>query len=273
MMAKKVRPITPSRRHMTFEDFSALSKERPLKSLVCPLKSKAGRDTKGRITVRHRGGGAKRFLRIIDFKRNKHGIEAKVTHIEYDPNRGARIARLSYIDGEKRYILCPVGLSVGDRVISGPEAPVKVGNALPLKHIPQGMGIHNIELEPGRGGKLVRAAGTSAKILAKEGAYAHLKLSSGEVRLVHLDCYATLGQVSNPDHRAVVIGKAGRVRHLGRRPKVRGSAMNPVDHPMGGGEGRSKGHIPRSPTGVPAKGKKTRKKRKQSNKFILQRRK
>lgn len=272
-MAKKVRPITPSRRHMTFEDFSSLSKEKPLKSLIRPLKSKAGRDTNGRITVRHRGGGTKRALRLIDFKRNKHDIEAKVTHIEYDPNRGARIARLSYADGEKRYILCPVGLAVGDKVMSGPEAPVKIGNAFPLRYIPSGMDIHNIELEPGRGGKLVRAAGTSAKILAKEGNYAHVKLSSSEVRLIHLDCYATLGQVSNPDHRAVNVGKAGRMRHMGRRPKVRGTAMNPVDHPMGGGEGRSKGHIPRSPTGVPAKGKKTRKKRKPSNKFILKRRK
>ncbi len=272
-MAKKVNPTSPSRRHMTFEDFSSLSKGRPPKSLLRPLKSKAGRDTKGRITVRHRGGGAKRFLRLVDFKRDKHGIEAKVTHIEYDPNRGARIARVSYADGEKRYIICPVGLSVGDSVISGPDAPIKVGNALILRNIPSGMDIHNVELEPGRGGKLVRAAGTSAKILAKEGDYAHVKLSSGEVRLVHLNCHATLGQVSNPGHRAVVIGKAGRRRHMGRRPMVRGTAMNPVDHPMGGGEGKSKGHIPRSPTGIPAKGKKTRKKRKTSNKFILKRRK
>jgi large subunit ribosomal protein L2 len=272
-MLKKIRPKTPSRRHITFEDFSSLSRERPLKSLIRPLKSKAGKDARGKITVRHRGGRSKRFQRLIDFKRDKRGIEAKVTHIEYDPNRGARIARLSYTDGEKRYILCPVGLFVGDKVISGPEAPVKVGNALPLRNVPPGMDIHNIELEPKRGGKLVRAAGTSAKILAKEGNYAHVKLSSGEVRLVHLDCYATLGQVSNPDHRAVIIGKAGRLRHMGRRPKVRGAAMNPVDHPMGGGEGKSKGHIPRSPTGVPAKGKKTRKKRKTSDKFILKRRK
>ncbi len=272
-MLKKTKPTTPPRRHMSFEDFSSLSKEKSLKRLTRPLKSRAGRDAKGRITVRHRGGGAKRSLRLIDFKRDKHGIEAKVTHVEYDPNRGARIARLSYVDGEKRYIICPRGLSVGDKTVSGTDVPIKIGNALPLRNIPPGMGIHNIELEPGRGGRLVRAAGTSAKILAKEGNYAHVALSSGEIRLIHLDCYATLGQVSNPDHRAVVIGKAGRTRHMGRRPKVRGTAMNPVDHPMGGGEGRSKGHIPRSPTGVPAKGKKTRKRRKPSNKFIVKRRK
>ncbi len=272
-MLKKLKPTTPSRRHMTHEDFSQLSKEKPLKSLLIPLRSKAGRDNKGRITVRHRGGGVKRFIRQVDFKRKKHGIEAKVTHIEYDPNRGARLARLSYMDGEKRYIICPLGLSVGDRVISGPDVPLKRGNALPLRNIISGMDIHNLELEPGRGAKLIRAAGTSAQILAKEGNYAHIRLSSGEIRLVHLDCYATIGKVSNPDHRAVVIGKAGRKRHMGRRPKVRGTAMNPVDHPMGGGEGKSKGHIPRSPTGVPAKGKKTRKKRKPSNKFILKRRK
>ncbi|MCK4595992.1 50S ribosomal protein L2 [candidate division WOR-3 bacterium] len=272
-MLKKTKPTTPSRRHMSFEDFSSLSKVRPLKALTRPLKSKAGRDSKGRITVRHRGGGAKRVLRLIDFKREKHGVEAKVTHIEYDPNRGARIARLSYLDGEKRYIICPWGLSIGDRVVSGADAPIKIGNALPLRKIPPGMDIHNIEFEPGRGGKLIRAAGTSAKILAKEGKYAHVVLSSGEIRLIHIDCFATLGQVSNPDHRAVVIGKAGRMRHMGRRPKVRGVAMNPVDHPMGGGEGRSKGHIPRSPTGVPAKGKKTRKRKKPSNKFIIKRRK
>lgn len=272
-MLKKIRPTTPSRRHMTFEDFSSLSKERPLKSLIRPLKSKAGRNNNGRITVRHRGGGAKRFLRIIDFKRDKHGIPANVTHIEYDPNRSARIARLSYLDGEKRYIICPAGLSVGDKVVSGPGSPFKIGNALSLRDILPGMDIHNIEMEPGRGGKVVRAAGASAQILAKEGDYAHIKLSSGEIRLLHLNCYATLGKVSNPDHRAVVIGKAGRKRWMGRRPKVRGMAMNPVDHPMGGGEGRSKGHIPRSPTGVPAKGKKTRMKRKPSSKFILKRRK
>lgn len=272
-MRKKVKPTTPPRRHMSFEDFTSLSRVKPLKKQVRPLKSKAGRDSSGRIAIRHRGGGAKKALRIIDFKRDKHGIEAKVTHIEYDPNRGALIARLSYVDGEKRYIICPKGLSVGDKTISGLDVPIRVGNTLPLRNIPPGMDIHNVELEPGRGGILMRAAGTSAKILAKEGNYAHVSLSSGEIRLVHLDCFATLGQVSNPDHRAVVIGKAGRSRHMGRRPKVRGSAMNPVDHPMGGGEGRGKGHIPRSPTGVPAKGKMTRKRRKPSNKFVVKRRK
>jgi len=273
MGVKKFKPYTPSRRFMTVSDFSEITKKEPEKSLVVPLKKTAGRNNYGRITVRHRGGGHKRLYRIIDFKRNKFGVPAKVASIEYDPNRSARIALLHYFDGEKRYIIAPDGIKVGDIVQSGPGSEIKVGNALPLREIPEGIEIHNIELIPGKGGQLVRSAGTSAVILAKEGKYAHVQLPSGEVRLIHLNCMATIGKVSNVDHENVVLGKAGRTRWLGRRPRVRGIVMNPVDHPLGGGEGRSKsGRHPCSPWGL-VDGKKTRKKRKPSSRFIVRRRK
>jgi large subunit ribosomal protein L2 len=273
MGVKKFRPVTPSRRFMTVSDFSEITKEEPEKSLLEPLKKSGGRNNTGRITVRFRGGGHRRHYRIIDFKREKVGVPAKVVSIEYDPNRTARIALLQYVDGEKRYIIAPEGLKVGDMVMSGPDAEIKVGNALPLERIPEGIPIHNIELVPGKGGQLVRSAGASAVILSKEGKYAHVQLPSGEVRLINVKCYATIGQVSNLDHENVIIGKAGRSRWLGRRPHVRGMVMNPVDHPLGGGEGRSKsGRHPCSPTGV-VDGKKTRKKRKPSDRFIVRRRK
>jgi large subunit ribosomal protein L2 len=271
-MIKKRKPTTPSSRFTSFTDFSDITVKKPLKSLTKPIRKKGGRNNLGRVTAFHRGGGAKKKYRIIDIKRDKYGIEAKVFSIEYDPMRSARIARLVYRDGEKRYIICPQGLSVGDRVVSGPGAPLKPGNALPLSEIPPGTEVHNIELQPGVGGKLVRSAGTWAIIVSKEGGYAYIKLTSGEVRLIPLKCFATIGRVSNPDHRAVSLGKAGRKRLLGRRPHVRGSCMNPVDHPMGGGEGKSKGHIPRSRSGVLAKGYRTRKK-KLSDKYIVRRRK
>ncbi len=273
MGVKNYRPMTPSLRFKTGNDFSEITKKKPEKSLVRILKKKGGRNNLGRVTAPHRGGGSKRFYRVIDFKRNKYNVEARVSSIEYDPNRSARIALLFYKDGEKRYIISPKGLKVGDTILSGEEAPIKPGNALPLKNIPLGQMIHNIELVPGKGGQLVRSAGTSAQLLAKEGKYAHIKLPSGEVRLVNQACYATIGEVGNEEHNAISLGKAGRKRWLGRRPHVRGMAMNPVDHPMGGGEGRSKGHMPQSRTGVPAKGYKTRKKRKPSSRFIVSRRK
>jgi len=277
MAVKKFKPVTPPRRFMTVLDYSILTKKKPEKSLTEPLKKTAGRNTFGRITVRHRGGGHKRLYRIIDFKRNKFGIPAKVASIEYDPNRSAWIALLHYVDGEKRYIIAPDGLRVGDTVISYNETAekpeIKIGNAMPLKFIPEGMEIHNIELIPGKGGQLVRAAGSSAVILSKEGKYAHVQLPSGEIRMINLRCLATLGKVSNVDHENVILGKAGRMRWLGRKPSVRGVAMNPVDHPLGGGEGRSKGgRPPTSPWGLVAKGKKTRKRRKPSDRFILKRR-
>ncbi len=273
MGIKNYRPITPSLRFRTDSDFSDITKKKPEKSLIKILKKTGGRNNLGRITAPRRGGGSKRFYRVIDFKRNKHDVEARVAAIEYDPNRSARIALLFYKDGEKRYIVAPKGLKVGDVVMSGENAPIKVGNALPLRNIPLGQMIHNIELVPGRGGQLVRSAGTSAQLLAKEGDYAHIKLPSGEVRLIHQNCFATIGEVGNEDHNAISLGKAGRRRWLGRKPRVRGMAMNPVDHPMGGGEGRSKGHMPQSRTGIPAKGYKTRKKRKPSSRFIVSRRK
>jgi len=273
MGVKKFRPYTPSRRFMTVSDFSEITKEEPEKSLLVPLKKSGGRNNTGRVTVRFRGGGHRRHYRIIDFKRDKIGVPGKVVSIEYDPNRTARIALIQYVDGEKRYIIAPVDLKVGDTVMSGPDAEIRLGNALPLAKIPEGIPIHNIELVPGKGGQLVRSAGTSAVILSKEGNYAHVQLPSGEIRLINLKCYATIGQVSNVDHENIVLGKAGRTRWLGRRPHVRGMVMNPVDHPLGGGEGRSKsGRHPCSPTGV-VDGKKTRKKRKPSNRFIVRRRK
>jgi large subunit ribosomal protein L2 len=238
---------------MSVSTFEEITKSTPEKSLIEPIKRKAGRNAHGRITIRHRGGGAKRFYRIIDFKRNKLGIPAVVNAIEYDPNRTARIALLFYVDGEKRYMLAPLGLKVGDTVISGPEAPIRVGNALPLRNIPTGTQIHNIELRRGKGGQLVRSAGVSAQLMAKSGDYAQVRMPSGEVRRIHLECYATLGQVGNVDHENIEIGKAGRARHMGRRPTVRGSVMNPRDHPHGGGEGKAPiGGQPQTKWGKPA---------------------
>jgi large subunit ribosomal protein L2 len=272
MGIKKVKPTSPGRRFMTVSDFSEITKKEPEKSLVEPLKKRAGRNTQGRISVRHRGGGHKRLYRIIDFKRDKDGVPAKVAAIEYDPNRSARIALLHYADGEKRYIIAPLGLKVGDKVMSGEEAEVKPGNALPLKKIPVGTFIHNIEMKPGKGGQLVRSAGAGAQIMAKEGKYAQVRLPSGEIRLIHLECKATIGQVGNVEHELVNLGKAGRSRWLGRRPTVRGTAMNPIDHPHGGGEGKSgPGRHPVTPWGKPTIGYKTRKK-KPSDKYILKRR-
>ncbi len=272
MGVKKYKPVTPSRRFMSSVNFSELTKKKPEKSLVVPLKKTGGRNNQGKITVRFRGGGHKRLYRIIDFKRNKDGIPAKVLSIEYDPNRTAWIALLQYRDGEKRYIIAPHGLKVGDEILSGTGAPLKTGNVLALADIPEGIEIHNIELIPGKGGKLVRAAGTSALILSKEGGYAHVQMPSGEIRMINVKCKATIGRVSNVDNEVVVAGKAGRTRWLGRKPHVRGVAMNPVDHPHGGGEGRTKGKIPKSPWGWYTRGRKTRKK-KSSNRFIIKKRK
>lgn len=277
MAIRKFKPTTPSRRWMSGYDFSEISKKRPEKSLVVPLKKSGGRNFYGRITTRHIGGGHKRRLRIIDFKRDLFEVPAKVAAIEYDPNRTARIALLLYPNNEKRYILSPQGLKVGDEVISSDQknAEIKVGNCLALRYIPSGTLIHNIELVKGRGAQIVRGAGTSAQIMAKEGAFAHLRLPSGEVRLVNLDCHATIGQLSNVEHEAISWGKAGRMRWRGIKPTVRGLAMNPVDHPHGGGEGKSGQGNPHpvSPWGKPTKGYKTRRKGKYSDKFIIKRRK
>uniref|UniRef100_A0A7C4X8A8 Large ribosomal subunit protein uL2 n=1 Tax=candidate division WOR-3 bacterium TaxID=2052148 RepID=A0A7C4X8A8_UNCW3 len=272
MTIKTYRPITPARRYYTVVKLPITKKE-PEKSLVLSEKKSGGRNNTGRITARHRGGGHHKKIRILDFKRDKDNIPAVVKAIEYDPNRSALIALLAYKDGEKRYILCPDGLQVGDTVVSGEDVPVKIGNCMPLKNIPLGVEIHNVELSPKKGGELVRSAGLSCQILAKEGNYAHIKLPSGEIRLIDLRCRATIGKVSNPLHSSVSIGKAGRTRHMGIRPYVRGVAMNPVDHPLGGGEGRSHGgRHPTSPWGWLTKGKKTRKKKKASSKFIIKRR-
>ncbi|MBN2414192.1 50S ribosomal protein L2 [bacterium] len=274
MPVKKFRPITPTQRFKTVSTFEEITKERPEKSLLQPLSKKAGRNNKGRITMRRRGGGHKRKYRIIDFKRDKDNIPARVAAIEYDPNRSARIALLFYADGEKRYILAPKGLTVDATVMSGDKAEFKVGNVMRLVDIPLGSEVHNIELKPGFGGQLVRGAGTAAQIMAKEGDYVQVKLPSGEVRIIRSNCRATIGQVGNPDHSLITIGKAGRSRWLGRRPKVRGVVMNPVDHPMGGGEGKtSGGRHPTTPWGKPTKGYKTRKKRKKSDAYIVKRRK
>jgi large subunit ribosomal protein L2 len=275
MPVKTYRPTSPARRKMSTLDRSGLAKKRPERALVEARPQRAGRNNQGRITVRHRGGGAKRHYRVIDFRRDKDGIPAKVAAVEYDPNRSAHIALLHYRDGEKRYILAPVGLGVGDSVVSGPEADIKPGNALPLRRIPTGTTIHNIELHPGRGGQMVRAAGGEAQLMAKEGDYAHVRLPSGEVRLVRLECKATVGQVGNPEHENVRLGKAGRRRYLGWRPTVRGAVMNPVDHPHGGGEGRAPIGMPgpKTPWGKPALGKRTRKSKHPSDKFIVKRRK
>lgn len=257
---------------MSVSSFEEITKTKPEKSLTTRLQKHSGRNNQGKITVRHRGGGEKRAYRMIDFKRKKLSVPAKVAAIEYDPNRSARIALLHYVDGEKRYIIAPVGLNVGDMVSAGPEAEIRPGNALPLKNIPVGTTIHCIELEPGRGAQLARGAGTGAQLMAKEGKYALLRLPSGEQRQVHILCMATVGQVGNVDHENISLGKAGRSRHLGRRPAVRGSAMNPVDHPHGGGEGRSPiGGQPQTPWGKPALGYKTRK-NKRSDRFIVRRR-
>ena len=272
MAVKKYRPTTPSRRFMTTPDFSELTKKRPEKRLVEAISHHGGRNNTGRITMRHRGGGARTLYRIIDFKRNKLDVPGKVASLEYDPNRSARIALISYADGDKRYILAPIGLKVGDVISSSEKADIRPGNSLKLKNIPDGTVIHNIELEPGRGGVLVRSAGTSAQLMAKEGKYAFVRMPSSELRLVLLECRATVGQVGNEEHENLVYGKAGRTRWAGRRSHVRGMVMNPVDHPMGGGEGKSKSHKhPVSPWGTPAKGYRTRK-RKPSDKFIVRRR-
>ena len=267
-------PYTPSRRHMTGSDFSEITKSTPEKSLTVSKNSKAGRNAQGKITVRHRGGGAKRKYRIIDFKRYKDGIPATVKSIEYDPNRIANIALICYADGQKAYIIAPNGLQVGAVLMNGPEAEIKLGNCLPLAQIPVGTMVHNVELHPGKGGQLVRSAGNAAQLMAKEGKYATLRLPSGEMRLVPIQARATVGQVGNIDHELINIGKAGRKRHMGIRPTVRGSVMNPNDHPHGGGEGRAPiGRSgPMTPWGKPALGYKTRKKNKQSNKMIVRRR-
>jgi large subunit ribosomal protein L2 len=273
MAIKRYKPTTPTLRYRTTSTFEEVTKSRPERSLVSPLRRKGGRNNSGRITVRHRGGGHKRRYRVIDFKRDKFGIPARVAGIEYDPNRSARIALLTYADGEKRYVLCPVGLAVGDVVTAGPGSDIRAGNALPLKEIPLGTEVHNVELVPGKGGQMARSAGTFVQLVAKEGGHAHLKLPSGEVRLARLECLATVGQVGNVDHENITGGKAGRSRWLGRRPSVRGVAMNPIDHPMGGGEGKSSGgRHPCSPWGWPTKGYKTRR-RKDTTKYILRRRK
>ena len=274
MGIRSLKPVTPGSRFATRPDFADITTNTPAKSLTAALRKTGGRNNKGRITMRHRGGGHRRRYRIIDFKRNKFDIPAKVATIEYDPNRSAYIALLHYADGEKRYILAPSGLKVGDELISGENVELKVGNSLSLKNIPAGMMVHNVELTPGKGGQIVRSAGAVARIMARDGGFVTLKLPSDEIRLIPEKCMATLGQVGNRTHNQVVSGKAGRSRWLGRRPKVRGVAMNPVDHPMGGGEGKSSGgRHPVSPTGVKAKGFKTRKKNKKSNELIVKRRK
>ena len=272
MPIRNYKPTSPGRRGMSVSSFEEITRSKPERSLLKKQVSKAGRNNQGRITARHRGGGVKQRYRIIDFKRNKFGVPAKVFSIEYDPNRSARIALLHYVDGEKRYIIAPHGLKVGDRLMSGPEAEIRVGNALPLRNIPTGTVIHNIELYIGKGAQIVRSAGAQAQLMAKEGDYAQVRLPSGEQRLINVNCMATIGQVGNIDHENVSIGKAGRSRYLGRRPHVRGSVMNPVDHPHGGGEGRAPiGGQPQTPWGQPAMGYRTRH-NKRTDKFIVRRR-
>jgi large subunit ribosomal protein L2 len=272
MAIRRVKPTSPGRRFQAYSSFEEITKTKPEKRLLKAIKKSGGRNAKGRITSRHRGGGHKRHYRVIDFKRDKIGIPAKVASIEYDPNRSARIALLHYVDGEKRYILAPVNLNVDDIVESGPDADIKPGNTLPLSNIPLGTQIHNVELRSGKGGQIVRSAGTYAQLMAKEDRYALIKLPSSEVRMVLINCKATIGQLGNATHENIDLGKAGRTRRLGRRPRVRGVAMNPVDHPMGGGEGRSSGgRHPCSPWGVPTKGFKTRK-NKSSDRLIVKKR-
>lgn len=273
MAVRKLKPTSPGRRFQTISDFEEITRDTPEKSLTVGLNKKSGRNNNGRVTSRRRGGGHKRLYRIIDFRRDKAGVPAKVAHIEYDPNRTARIALLHYADGEKRYILAPVGIKQGDMILSGEGADIKPGNALQMSRIPVGTNLHNIELQPGRGGQFCRAAGTYAQLVAKEGKYALLRLPSGEVRKVLSACIATIGQVGNVNHENISLGKAGRARWLGCRPKVRGVAMNPIDHPLGGGEGRSSGgRHPVSPWGMPSKGYKTRDRKKASSKLIIKRR-
>ena len=273
MAVKKYKPTSPGRQGMTGHTFEEVTRGKPERSLLVPKQRRGGRNNQGRITVRHRGGGQRRHLRKVDYKRDKHGIPARVAAIEYDPNRSARLALLHYVDGEKRYILAPLGLKVGDTVLSGSEADIRPGNSLPLANIPLGTQVHNIELYQGRGGQLVRSAGTSAQLLGKEGAYAAIRLPSGEVRRIRQACYATVGEVGNPDHSNIKLGKAGRKRHLGFRPAVRGSAMSPRDHPHGGGEGRQPIGMPspKSPWGKPTLGKKTRR-NKRTTKYIIRHR-
>lgn len=273
MAVKIYKPVTPGLRNRTGYTFEEITKSKPERSLIVFRKSTGGRNNLGRVTVRHRGGGVRRFIRIIDVKCNKTNVPAKVAAIEYDPNRTARIALLNYVDGEKRYILAPIGLKVGDMVVSGPNAEIRVGNAMPIANIPVGSTIHNIELKPGRGGQVVRAAGASAQLVAKEGDYAQVRLPSGEVRMVLQVCYATIGQIGNVDHSNIKLGKAGRKRHLGIRPTVRGTAMSPRDHPHGGGEGRQPVGMagPKTPWGKPALGYKTRRNKK-TDRFIVRRR-
>ncbi len=275
MSIRKFKPTSPALRQMTVSTFEEITKKEPEKSLLTSLTKSAGRNSQGKITIRHRGGGAKRKYRIIDFKRNKDGIPGRVAAIEYDPNRTANIALIHYVDGEKRYILAPNRIKVGDLIESGEGADIKIGNALKLKDIPVGTTVHNVELKPGKGAQMVRSAGAEAQLMAKEGKYAQLRLPSGEFRLVSVECRATIGQVGNVDHELITIGKAGRSRHMGKRPAVRGSAMNPVDHPHGGGEGRAPIGMPSpmTPWGKPALGLKTRKKNKKSNEYIVRRRK
>lgn len=273
MAVKKYKPTSPSRRGMTGHTFEEITKKKPDRSLVVPKKRKGGRNFRGKITVRHRGGGHKQKSRIVDFKRDKHGIPANVAAIEYAPDRSARLALLHYSDGEKRYIIAPLDVKVGDKLVAGPNAEIRPGNSLLISNIPTGTMIHNIELKEGRGGQMVRSAGSSAQLLAKEGDYAQIRLPSGEVRLVRQTCYATIGQIGNPDHGNIKLGKAGRKRHMGIRPTVRGSAMSPRDHPHGGGEGRSPIGMPspKSPWGKPTLGKKTRR-NKATDKYIVRRR-
>ncbi|MEN9563145.1 MAG: ribosomal protein [Chloroflexota bacterium] len=273
MAVKKYKPITPGMRDMTGHTFEEITKSTPERSLLVIKKRSGGRNAYGRVTVRHRGGGARRYIRLVDFKREKLGIPAKVAAIEYDPNRTARLALLNYADGEKRYIVAPLDLKVGDTVMSGPNAEIRVGNSLPISNIPVGTLIHNIEMKPGKGGQMVRSAGGAAQLLAKEGDFAQIRMPSGEVRLIHQVCYATIGQVGNLDHSNVKLGKAGRKRHLGIRPTVRGTAMSPRDHPHGGGEGRQPVGLPgpKSPWGKPTLGKKTRLNKK-TDQYIVRRR-
>lgn len=273
MAVKKYKPITPGMRDMTGHTFEEITKSTPERSLVVIKKRSGGRNAYGRVTVRHRGGGARRYIRMVDFKREKYGIPAKVAAIEYDPNRTARLALLNYADGEKRYIVSPLDLKVGDTVMSGPTAEIRIGNSLPISNIPVGTLIHNIEMKPGKGGQMVRSAGGAAQLLAKEGDFAQIRMPSGEVRLIHQVCYATIGQVGNLDHGNVKLGKAGRKRHLGIRPTVRGTAMSPRDHPHGGGEGRQPIGLPgpKSPWGKPTLGKKTRLNKK-TDQYIVRRR-
>lgn len=274
MGIKTFKPTSKGVRFRTNSDYAEVTASKPEKSLTISLKGKSGRNNNGRVTVRHQGGGNKRLYRIIDFKRNKDGVPARVATIEYDPNRSARIALLVYADGEKRYIIAPIGLKTGDTVQSGEGADIKPGNAMVLNSLPVGTVVHNVELRPGKGGQMARSAGSYAQLLAKEGDYCHVRLPSGEIRLVKADCRATVGQVSNQEHENISLGKAGRKRWMGVRPTVRGVAMNPVDHPMGGGEGRtSGGRHPTTPWGKPTKGYKTRKKNKPSNKYIVSKRK